>query len=87
MGSKFSQGFTELYRLSPNAPPIIAPLWTNTQTFSNTLDYRVSNDSETLSIVSAILKQQNSMLDFQLTMAIIATVFIGEGFKVCLIYF
>ncbi len=82
-----SSAFTLLPSRAPNTPPIIAPLWTrpnDMQTFfSNTLDYRVSDELETLSIVFAILKRNNSELaNFQLRTAVIATVFIGESFEV-----
>ena len=57
----------------PNSNPIIAPLWARNADASteNTLYYRVCNDEETLSDVSAIM----NIAEFQPKMALIATLF------------
>ena len=54
-------------------------------TISNTLDYRVTNDAETLSLVAAIIMANNpDFADFQPTEVIIATLFLNAGNEVCI---
>ncbi len=87
LSSPSSSEFTQFPLPAPNTSPIIAPLWMRTTSlqivFSNTLDYRVADDIETLSAVSAIIVEFNSELnDFRPRIVTIATLFFVADFEV-----
>ena len=79
--------FNQIPLSAPNTSPVIAPLWIDTfigqMTFSNTLHYRVSSNNETLSLIAAILMEQNSNLtDYLPRTAVIATWFFNPDSEV-----
>ncbi len=83
-----SSEFARLPLPAPNTSPIIAPLWMRTTNlrifFSNILDYRVADDIETLSAISAIIMDSNSeLINFHPKIAAIATLFFGVNIEVC----
>ncbi len=87
LSSPSSSEFTQFPLPAPNTSPIIAPLWIRTTSllidFSNTLQYRVADDIETLSAVSAIIMDNSELIDFQPRIATIATLFFAADSEVC----